>query len=180
MNGAQIFGNRLVAFQYAFQSRCIRPLNPDEEPALGAHLVAPWRGFAHHGIYVGGGRVVHYNARVYQFQRRPVEETSMEEFHEGRPMFVVTHTDGCDPVEEILRRARMRVGEDHYHLLKNNCEHLVEWCLHGVSRSFQVESALDFPHRAGQFWRGKLSGVASRALGAVQRRLGKKRAVAKV
>ena len=30
------------------------------EPALGTHLVASRRGYTHHGIYVGGGMVVHY------------------------------------------------------------------------------------------------------------------------
>ncbi|HTU66076.1 MAG TPA: lecithin retinol acyltransferase family protein [Steroidobacteraceae bacterium] len=171
MNGAQIFGNRLVAYQYAYSSRRIRALAPGEEPAIGAHLVAPWRGFAHHGIYVGDGRIVHYNARVYRFHRRPVEETSMAEFHEGRPMFVVSHDEACEDVAEIVRRARSRVGEDRYHLLRNNCEHLVEWCLHGKARSFQVESALDFPRRAGEFWRARLSGVVHRWVRAAGRAL---------
>jgi hypothetical protein len=156
MNATQIFGNRLIAYQYAFQSRTIRPLETDEEPELGAHLVTPWRGFAHHGIYVGEGRVVHYNARVYQMRRGPVEVTTMQEFHEGRPMFAVDHADDADVTEAVIRRAMLRVGEDRYHLLTNNCEHLVEWCLHGVARSFQVESALDFPRRAGEFWRVRL------------------------
>ena len=156
MNATQIFGNRLIAYQYAFQSRTIRPLATDEEPALGAHLVTPWHGFAHHGIYVGDGRVVHYNARVYQLRRGPVEVTAMQEFHEGRQVFVVSHADDADETKEVIRRAMLRVGEDRYHLLDNNCEHLVEWCLHGVARSFQVESALDFPRRAGEFWRARL------------------------
>jgi len=151
----QIFGNRLVAYQYAFQSRAVRLLG-DEEPPVGAHLVTPWRGFAHHGIYLGGGRIIHYNARVYRFARRPVEETGMREFAEGRPVFVVNHSESVDAADEVIRRARSRVGEDRYHLLENNCEHLVEWCLHGVARSFQVESALTFPERASEWWLRKL------------------------
>jgi Lecithin retinol acyltransferase len=39
-----------------------RLLTHNEEPALGSHLVTPRFGFAHHGIYVGGGKVVHYGA----------------------------------------------------------------------------------------------------------------------
>ena len=156
MNTEQIFGNRLVAYQYAFQCRSVRQLAENEEPPVGAHLVTPWRGFAHHGIHLGGGRVIHYNARVYRFKRRPVEETDMPEFAEGRPVFVVAHTDTVHDADEVIRLARSRVGEDRYHLLENNCEHLVEWCLHGVARSFQVESALSFPERAGEWWLGKL------------------------
>lgn len=151
----QLFGNRLVAYQYAFQSRAVRLLG-DEEPPVGAHLVTPWRGFAHHGVYLGGGRVIHYNARVYRLNRRPVEETGMAEFAEGRPVFIVDHAEPPFAADEVIRRARSRLGEDRYHLLENNCEHLVEWCLHGVARSFQVESALDFPQRAGEWWWCKL------------------------
>jgi hypothetical protein len=152
----QIFGNRLVAYQYAFQSRVVRLLAEEEEPPVGAHLVTPWRGFAHHGIYLGAGRVIHYNARVYRLDSRPVEETGMDDFAEGRPVFVVDHAETAYEPADVLRRARSRLGEDRYHLLDNNCEHLVEWCLHGVARSFQVESALDFPQRAGEWWLAKL------------------------
>jgi len=165
MTTDQIFGNRLVAYQYAYQGRAVRPLAADEEPAVGAHLVTPWRGFAHHGVYLGGGRVIHYNARVYRFKRRPVEETDMPEFAEGRPVFVVCHAGSTHDVDEVLRRARSRVGEDRYHLFNNNCEHLVEWCLHGVARSFQVESALEFPERAGEWWLRKLFTLACRLIG---------------
>jgi hypothetical protein len=165
MKSEQIFGNRLVAYHYAYQSRFVRELANDEEPAIGAHLVTPWRGFAHHGIYLGGGRVIHYNVRVYRLNRRPVEDTDMLDFAEGRPVFVVSHADDVHDAEEVLRRARSRLGENRYHLLDNNCEHLVEWCLHGVARSFQVESALEFPQRAGEWWLGRLFTVACRLLG---------------
>lgn len=164
MKTEQIFGNRLVAYQYAYQSRFVRELGAEEEPEVGAHLVTPWRGFAHHGIYLGNGRVIHYNARVYRLHRRPVEETGMAEFAEGRPVFVVSHADEVHPVDEVIRRARSRLGEDRYHLLENNCEHLVEWCLHGVARSFQVESALEFPARAGEWWLATLFTLACRLI----------------
>jgi hypothetical protein len=154
----ETFGNRLVAYSYAYQRRFIRPLTHDGGPQPGDHLVVSWRGFAHHGIYVGGGRVIHYNARVYRFVRRPVEETDLREFAEGRPVFVVRHDEAVPDAGEVIRLARSRLGEDRYHLFSNNCEHLVEWCLHGVARSFQVESALDFPRRAGEWWRAKLLG----------------------
>ena len=149
MTTEQIFGNRLVAYQYAFQGRAVRLL-AGAEPPVGAH----------HGVYLGGGRVIHYNARVYRLNRRPVEETGMPEFAEGRPVFVVDHAEAGYEVEEVIRRARSRLGEDRYHLLANNCEHLVEWCLHGVARSFQVESALEFPQRAGEWWLRKLVALA--------------------
>jgi hypothetical protein len=158
MDTQNIFGNRLVAFHYAYQSRWVRALDPDEEPAPGTHLVTPWRGFAHHGLYLGAGRIIHYNAKIYELRRRPVEETSLLEFAEGRPLFVVSHAEPVHGAAQAIGRARARLGEDRYHLFHNNCEHLVEWCLHGVARSFQAESALDFPRRAGDWWRARLAG----------------------
>ena len=38
--------------------RKVRALQPGEIPARGAHLLTPWLGFAHHGIYAGDGRVI--------------------------------------------------------------------------------------------------------------------------
>jgi hypothetical protein len=36
-----------------------RPVAPGEVLPVGAHLLAPRRGYTHHGIHVGGGKVVH-------------------------------------------------------------------------------------------------------------------------
>src|SRR5689334_20801280 len=51
------------------------PLRGDEELLLGSHLVTPRRGYLHHGIYVGGGKIMHYAGLVHGLYRRPVEET---------------------------------------------------------------------------------------------------------
>jgi hypothetical protein len=42
----------------------------------------------------------------------------------------------------VVLRARSRLGENRYHIVRNNCEHFCEWCLSGVSRSRQLESLL--------------------------------------
>lgn len=39
-----------------------------------------------------------------------------------------------------MQRARSRLGECHYDLLSNNCEHFCAWCELGEPRSPQVES----------------------------------------
>lgn len=41
-----------------------------------------------------------------------------------------------------VARARSRLGESRYSLVFNNCEHFVNWCIEGESRSQQVEAVL--------------------------------------
>jgi len=134
--------------------RTVRSLAPGELPAPGAHLVTPWMGFAHHGIYAGEGKVVHYGALMYDIIRKPVEEVTLEGFAGGRPVFVVEHGEACIDAEEAIRRARSRLGEKRYRLFSNNCEHFVEWCLHDVHRSFQAEVALGYPRMLGEWFQG--------------------------
>jgi hypothetical protein len=117
---------------------------PDSEPPLGAHLITSRRGYSHHGVYVGRGRVVHYSGLSRRWQSGPVEEVSLSRFINGRPLRIVDHPDPRYSPGEIVRRARSRLGENDYRLLTNNCEHFCNWCLSGVSRSAQVEERLPF------------------------------------
>lgn len=119
------------------------------EPALGSHVVTPRRGYLHHGIYVGSGRVVHYSGLAYGLRRGPVEEISLAGFTNGRSIRVrasarPSRFEGC----EVVRRARSRVGENSYRLFSNNCEHFCEWCVYGEHRSYQVDALLRQPARA--------------------------------
>ena len=136
--------------KYCGPERCVRMLNPGEEPPLGAHLITPFLGYTHHGIYAGEGRVVHYGALLYDIIRKPVEEVTLAAFAEGRAVYVVSHAETHFDAPEVIRRARTRLGENRYRLLSNNCEHFVEWCLHDVHRSFEVETALNFPRWFGE------------------------------
>lgn len=114
----------------------------DELP-LGAHLVTPRFGYAHHGIYIGGNRVVHYAGLSRALLLRgPVEEVTLEQFAAGRAVSIKARTRSQFAPHEIVARARSRLGEDRYRLTSNNCEHFCEWCLSGESRSEQVERAL--------------------------------------
>jgi hypothetical protein len=114
----------------------------DQEPALGSHLVTPRRGYLHHGIYVGARKVVHYSGLAHGMRRGPVEEVSLDHFAHGQRVWVRSDSPPGFEVQEIICRARSRVGEDQYRLLTNNCEHFCEWCLRGTARSFQVEAWL--------------------------------------
>ncbi len=119
----------------------------EQEPPLGAHLTTSRRGYTHHGLHVGGGRVVHYSGFSGFWQCGPVEEVSLSRFSAGREVRIVDHAGSVFSPEEIVRRARSRLGENDYRLLTNNCEHFCNWCLDGVSHSAQVERPLVLPFR---------------------------------
>lgn len=108
----------------------------------GAHLTTPRWGFVHHGLYVGNGRVIHYTGFKAWLRCGPVEEITLAEFAGGRPVQVQPRSATRYAGLAAVRRARARIGEDRYRFLSNNCEHFVEWCLCGISRSSQVEAFL--------------------------------------
>jgi hypothetical protein len=106
---------------------------------MGSHLVTPRLGFTHHGIYVGNGRVVHHGSLTHRLPGGPVAETSLAHFSHGHRIWVRSPPAPQFGSDEVVHRARSRVGESSYRLLSNNCEHFCEWCLHGRPRSYQVE-----------------------------------------
>lgn len=118
----------------------LQALDPMREPPLGAHMLTPRRGYTHHGIYVGRSRVVHYRGFSRGLCRGPVEEVPLCQFSQGRPIWICPEdTNGAHP-EEVVRRARLRVGENRYRVFTNNCEHFCEWCVRGEPRSYQVDA----------------------------------------
>jgi hypothetical protein len=108
------------------------------ELVAGARLVVSRRGYRHHGIYAGQGRVIHYAGR-FRYPKGCIEETSLEDFIGKRPIHVGSAPDS-PRAENTLRRARSRLGKCRYDPLSNNCEHFCNWCQLGEARSPQVES----------------------------------------
>lgn len=104
----------------------------------GTQLTVQFSVYLHHGIYVGAGRVIHYAGWI-RGRLGLVEEVSLDEFTEGRPFSVGLNPCDADCGQDIVRRARSRLGERRYDLLKNNCEHFCLWCLCGEARSIQIE-----------------------------------------
>jgi hypothetical protein len=118
---------------------------PVPEPPVGAHLVTPRRGYTHHGIYAGGGVVLHYSGLSGSLRSGPVEEVALEKFGNGWTIQIECRRERALEDSEILVRARSRLGENRYRLLTNNCEHYSEWARFGVSRSRQVDRWLRRP-----------------------------------
>jgi Lecithin retinol acyltransferase len=140
---------------------CDHVLDGGREPPIGAHVVTPRYGFTHHGIYVGRGRVVQYGGLSRGFRLGPVEEVSVMQFAQGRPMSIRAGEFGGRDRPEVVCRARSRLGEDRYHLLTNNCEHLCEWCVRGQHRSYQVDELAD---RYRRIWQRFLEPLAQMLL----------------
>jgi hypothetical protein len=107
--------------------------------------VTPRRGFTHHGIYVGGGRVVHYAGLCRRLHVGPVEEVDLVAFAADHAVSVRIDAHARYAPAEVVRRARSRLGEDRYRIASNNCEHFCTWCLRGEGRSEQVERLLAWP-----------------------------------
>ena len=90
---------------------------------MGLHLVTPRCGYLHHGIYVGARKVVHYSGFARGLRRGPVEEVPFAHFARGHRVWARSDAPSDFDVREVVFRARSHVGEDHYRLLTNNCEH---------------------------------------------------------
>jgi hypothetical protein len=108
------------------------------ELVAGARLIVSRRGYKHHGIYSGDGRVIHYAGGV-RYQQGRIEEISLQDFVGNRSVYACRAPDSLR-AEDIVRRARSRLGECRYDLFTNNCEHFCNWCQLGEPRSQQIES----------------------------------------
>ncbi|MFQ2653426.1 lecithin retinol acyltransferase family protein [Aeromonas caviae] len=103
----------------------------------GDHLVTARLGYTHHGLYVGGDLVIHYQGLNLGLPSEIVM-TSLDEFSNGKPIWCkfcpVRRYDRTASIE----RAHTRLGEHRYDVLFSNCEHFVMWCIHGLHHSPQV------------------------------------------
>jgi hypothetical protein len=109
------------------------------ELPVGTHLATPRRRYSHHGIYVGHGRVIHYAGFARSYRAGPVEEIDLPGFAAGHPVQVIDHHHRPYSAHQVVARARARLGEQAYDLLRNNCEHFCNWCISGLARSVQAE-----------------------------------------
>lgn len=76
--------------------------------------------YTHHGIYVGEGQVVH-------FSEGEIRMDELESFGARETIRKVHSPLGCTS-EEVVLKAFVRLGEQGYNLIFNNCEHFALWC----------------------------------------------------
>ncbi|MFL5335142.1 MAG: lecithin retinol acyltransferase family protein [Geminicoccaceae bacterium] len=132
------------------------------EPVTG-ELYSVYFGTAFHlGVYVGGGKIIHYlnDDHVYQ--------VSWEQFLEGRMPQHWTYPDLLAvPVEEIVHTALAEVGKTYdYHLLTFNCEHFAIYCKSGgrvkTSAYAQIPASLEIVRKHP--WRGMVAELNTRVV----------------
>ena len=104
---------------------------------------------------LGNGEVLHYSGLANNLTTAGVVEiVSIDVFSNGKTIQVKPHDNREYSIDESIIRAKLRLGEAQYHILHNNCEHFVEWCISGK-------------HQSQQSQRGKLlysAGIGVRAL----------------
>jgi hypothetical protein len=112
--------------------------------SIGAHLVTPrvefvkFRLYDHHGIYVGSETIIHFSGMANSLSKGPIQETSIDEFRDGHPCFVLQHRNPKFSGDEAAQRARRTLEKpSDYNLVFNNCEHFVNWCIEDKTVSFQ-------------------------------------------
>ena len=120
-------------------------------PFAGVHLSVQRLGglYRHHGIALGDGTVAHFSGAEGDFGSAEVIRTPFEQFLAGsdasdlRAHYPV-RTAADAPVPSFLPnlvalRALQVVGQDGYHLVRSNCEHLAAWAQFGALQSGQVD-----------------------------------------
>ena len=96
--------------------------------------------YKHCGIYDGDGYVIHFAApdgSEINAENAVVHRTTFEHFRDGGLVKVID-VENCFPPDEIVRRARSKIGTKGYNLATFNCDHFATWCKTGEYRSMQV------------------------------------------
>ena len=97
-----------------------------------------------HVVYIGNGRVIHFSGAGSEIstKSRVIVEDSIADFvKDGVVMVLNVPSDKRLPLEEIIARAKSRIGETDYNLIGNNCEHFASWCVEDKPISEQINRA---------------------------------------
>lgn len=107
--------------------------------ALGDHLSVRHGLYTHHGIDLGNGTVIHYGRGLSDIRNARIEIVSLEIFADGKPVEVI-ESNVTFSADEVIERAKSRLGENSYDVFDNNCEHFANWCRSGRAESSQASA----------------------------------------
>jgi len=121
---------------------------------IGIHIYIKKVGYTHHGIYIGNNQVIHYSG-FHEFAKKGnISLTSLSEFSNENKIEIY-HSSLLKGKkysnDEIVQRAKERVGENNYNLLFNNCEHFANYCTHGDDFSMQSSGTVEISIRMGNY-----------------------------
>jgi hypothetical protein len=102
----------------------------------GDHLYIDHGFYKHYGIDCGDGTVIHFSKEKGRICR-----DTMFAFARNNQIYVKSH-NRCYSSEEVVERAKSKIGETGYNLGLNNCEHFTTWCKTGQSESKQVNGTV--------------------------------------
>ena len=116
------------------------------EPVKGDHIRVKSNQLYHHGIYLGDEEVIQFGGPFDMFQDAKsivVEKVKIEEFLNGGFLEVKEFDRKEKKIkrtpEEIIDIALSMIGIGGYDLLRNNCEHFVNYCIFGEKKSSQID-----------------------------------------
>lgn len=112
--------------------------------ARGDHIKVRRCGFlyAHHGIDMGDGTVVHFSGEPLRWRGARICRTPLEDFLRGGRAIAVRHRGAVSPPDVTIARALEALSAGEYCVFRNNCEHFATWCKTGRRHSGQVRRAL--------------------------------------
>lgn len=119
-----------------------------KEPARGDMIRVALGGLYHFGIFVSEEEVIQFG--LAPTARRRVPDSEVEVLASDIDAFLAGgFLEVCEfdrkerkshpTPDEVVARARQRLGERGYHILYNNCEHFAYECVTGKHYSEQVE-----------------------------------------
>ena len=111
----------------------------------GTGLNIPFH-YDHYAVYCGDGTVVHMcgadksSAQICEqrFGDTELKKQGFVQYHDESTGILSTGIT----FEQIVKRARSKVGQGGYDILFNNCEHFARWCATGSSSSTQVSDVV--------------------------------------
>jgi hypothetical protein len=107
---------------------------------FGQHLRVRRKGYYHHGLSMGNGRVIDFNNNFRNTSDGQIRITSLEEFLQGGDLEIIVHDHPKYPGYAAVQRGLERLGGSGYNLVFKNCEHFVNWCITGKAESSQVHA----------------------------------------
>lgn len=107
----------------------------------GDYVYVRRRGYAHHGVEVDNGEVIHFTGTPGNKRGAAIRRTTMAEFIGPRGKLCIRRYGHQLPTDFAVERAESKLGQSGYRLFSNNCEHFATWCVHDRTASAQVNGA---------------------------------------